>query len=64
MLIIMHHIAFCTSMLCTLMSLVHVWLISPISHVYAEPELEVPMEQVQVENFTNLKLTQGKPRCI
>jgi hypothetical protein len=32
--------------------------------VYAEPKLEVPTEQVQVEDFTNLKLTQGKPRCI
>jgi hypothetical protein len=46
------------------MSSAHVWLIYPIGHVYAEPELEVPTEQVQVEDFTNLKLTQGKPRCI
>jgi hypothetical protein len=46
---------------CTIMSLDHVWLISLIGHVYAEPELEVPKEQVQVEDFTNLKLTQGKP---
>jgi hypothetical protein len=42
----------------------HVWLISPIGHVYAEPELEVPTEQVQVEDSTDLDLNQGKPRCI
>jgi hypothetical protein len=49
---------------CTIMSLAHVWLISPIAHVYAEPELEVPTEQAQVEDFTNLVLTQDKPWCI
>jgi hypothetical protein len=48
----------------TIMFLAHVWLISPIGHAYAELELEVPTEQVQVEDFTNLVLTQGKPRCI
>jgi hypothetical protein len=48
----------------TIMFLPHVWLISLIVHVYAELELEVLMEQVQVEDFTNLDLTQGKPRCI
>jgi hypothetical protein len=55
----MHHIALCTIMLFT-----HIWLISPIGHVYAEPELEVPTEQVQVEDFTNIVVTQGKPWCI
>jgi hypothetical protein len=49
---------------CTIMSLADVWLISSIYHMYAEPELEVPTEQVQVEDFINLKLTQGKFRCI
>jgi hypothetical protein len=49
---------------CTIMSLAHVWLISPIGHVYVESELEVPTEEVQIEDFTNLKLTQGKARCI
>jgi hypothetical protein len=49
---------------CTIMFLSHVWLISPIGHVYVELELEVPTEQVQVEDFTNLVLTQGKTRCI
>jgi hypothetical protein len=39
---------------CTIMFLAHVWLISPIGHMYAELELEVPTEQVQVKNFTNL----------
>jgi hypothetical protein len=29
---------------CTIMPLAHVWLIYPIGHVYAEPELEVPTE--------------------
>jgi hypothetical protein len=48
----------------TIMFLAHVWLISPIGHVYTELELKVPTEQVQVEDFTNLILTQGKPRCI
>jgi hypothetical protein len=49
---------------CTIMSLDHVWLISPIDHVYVEPKLEVSTEQVQVEDFTNLDLTQGKLWCI
>jgi hypothetical protein len=49
---------------CTIMFLAHVCLISLIGHVYAKLELEVPMKQVQVEYFTNLVLTQGKPRCI
>jgi hypothetical protein len=49
---------------CTIMSIAHVWLISPIGHMYAELELEVSMKHVQVEDFTNLLLTQGKPRCI
>jgi hypothetical protein len=36
------------------MFVAHVWLISPIGHVYAELELEVSTEQVQVEDYTNL----------
>jgi hypothetical protein len=60
----MWHITLCTPMHCTIVSLAHVWLISPIDHVYVELELELPTEQVQVEDFTNLDLTQGKPRCI
>jgi hypothetical protein len=39
---------------CTIMFVAHVWLISPIGHVYAELELEVSTEQVQVEDYTNL----------
>jgi hypothetical protein len=39
---------------CTIMFLAHVWLVSPIGHVYVELELEVLMEQVQVKDFTNL----------
>jgi hypothetical protein len=49
---------------CTIMFVAHVWLISPIGHMYAELELEVPTERVQVKDFTNIDLTQGKPRCI
>jgi hypothetical protein len=37
---------------------------SSIGHVYAELELKVSTKQVQVEDFTKLVLTQGKPRCI
>jgi hypothetical protein len=43
------------------MSLSHVWLISPIGHVYVELKLEVSTEQVKVEDFTNLDSTQGNP---
>jgi hypothetical protein len=39
---------------CTIMPFAHVWLVSSIGHVYVELELEVPTEQVQVEEFTNL----------
>jgi hypothetical protein len=49
---------------CTIMFLAHVWPISLIGHVYVEPELEEPTERVQVKDFTNLDLTQGKPRFI
>jgi hypothetical protein len=49
---------------CTIMFLAHIWLISSIGHVYTEPELEELTEWVQVEDFTNLDLTQGKPWCI
>jgi hypothetical protein len=31
---------------------------------HAELDLEEPMEQAQVEEFTNLALDKGKPRCI
>jgi hypothetical protein len=55
-------------------SLLHLHLmhctISLLAHVYSytldrmETELEEPMEQAQVEEFTNLALDQGKPWCI
>jgi hypothetical protein len=48
----------------TIMFLAHVWLISPIGHVYVELELEVSTKQVQLQDFTNLVLTQGKHWCI
>jgi hypothetical protein len=51
-------------MQCTIISLAHVWLIYSIGHVYTKLELEEPTEQAQVEDFTNLDLNQGKPRCI
>jgi hypothetical protein len=47
-----------------MMSLAHVWLIYPIGHMHAEPELEVPTEQDQVEDLINLDLNQSNPRCI
>jgi hypothetical protein len=46
------------------MFLAHIWLISPIGHVYAKLEREVPTEQVQVKDFTNLVLTQGNPGAL
>jgi hypothetical protein len=48
----------------TIMPFAHAWLISLIGHVYTELELEVSTEQVQVKDFTNLDLTQGKPQSI
>jgi hypothetical protein len=36
------------------MFLAHIWLISTIGHVYAELELEVLTEKVQIEDFTKL----------
>jgi hypothetical protein len=45
---------------CTIMFLAHVCLISPIGHVYTKPKLEEPAERVQVEDFSNLDLTEGK----
>jgi hypothetical protein len=49
---------------CTIMPFAHVWPISPIGHVYTELKLKVPTEEVQVEDFTNLILNQGKPQYI
>jgi hypothetical protein len=46
------------------MLLAHIWLIYPLGHVYVELELEEPTEQVQVEDYTNLDLNQGRHRCI
>jgi hypothetical protein len=51
-------------MRCTIMPFTHIWLISPIGHVYVEPKLEVLTEQAQVKDFTNLVVTQGEPRWI
>jgi hypothetical protein len=48
-------------MRCTIMPFALIWLISPIGHVYIEPELEVLTEQAQVKDFTNLVVTQGEP---
>jgi hypothetical protein len=46
---------------CTIMFLALVWPISLIGHVCVELELEVPTEQVQVKNFTNLVDSQQAP---
>jgi hypothetical protein len=56
----MHHIVF-HPMHCTIYLLAHIRSFT-LDHV--EPEPEVHVEQAQVENFTNLALDQGKPRCI
>jgi hypothetical protein len=56
----MHHITL-HPMHCTFVS------ISCLCIVVIDPaklELEEPREQVQVEDFTNLDLNQGIPRCI
>jgi hypothetical protein len=60
------HASYCSLHLmhCTIIFLAYVWLISLIGYVYAEPELKLSMLRVQVEHFTNLVLTQGKPQCI
>jgi hypothetical protein len=47
---------------CIILLLVHIWLLYPFGHVYAEPELEVQAKQAQVEAITSLD--QDKPRCI
>jgi hypothetical protein len=47
-----------------MMSLAHVRLIYPIGHMHAEPELEVPTEQDQVEDLINLDLNQSNPRWL
>jgi hypothetical protein len=39
---------------CTIMPSLMYGSFSPIGHMYAELELEVSTEQVQVEDFTNL----------
>jgi hypothetical protein len=58
--------SYCTlhPMYCIIIFLAHVWLISLVGHMYAKLELDVPTEQIQVAEFTNLVLTQDKPRCI
>jgi hypothetical protein len=49
-------------MYCDITFLAHVWLISLIGHMYAELKLDEPTKRVQVEDFTNLDLIQGKSR--
>jgi hypothetical protein len=50
---------------CIILLLTHIWLIYLLGHmyVYLDLELEELTEQVQDEDFTNLALDQGKPRC-
>jgi hypothetical protein len=57
----MHHNTLAPLIPCTILLLAYI-----CSYMldYAEPELEVPMEQAQVEEFPNLELDQGKPQCI
>jgi hypothetical protein len=53
--------------------LAHIWLVYPLGHVYAEPKLEIQVEQVQKEyggpqvpsaRILTLLLDQGKLWCI
>jgi hypothetical protein len=47
-----------------MLSLPHIQSFYVLDQVYAEPELEVQAERVQVEASTNLDWDQGKPQCI
>jgi hypothetical protein len=49
---------------CIMLSLPHIQSFYVLDQVYAEPELEVQTERVQVEASTNLDWDQGKPQCI
>jgi hypothetical protein len=57
----MHHIALCTPCI-ELLLVSHTCAFCDRPHT--ELELEEPMEQAQVEDFINLYLNQGNPRCI
>jgi bifunctional DNase/RNase len=49
---------------CIMLALAHIQPFYVLDQVHAEPESEVQLEQAQVEDFTNVELDQGKPRCI
>jgi hypothetical protein len=56
----MYHITLCTHALnLILVSHTCIFAIDP-----AVQGLEEPTEQAQIEDFTNVALDQGKPRCI
>jgi hypothetical protein len=42
----------------------HIQPFYALDRVHAELESEVQAEQARVEDFTNLELNQGMPRCI
>jgi hypothetical protein len=45
----------------TIMLLAHIWLICLLGHLYIEPKLEEPTEQVQAKEFTNLVWIKASP---
>jgi hypothetical protein len=47
-----------------MLTLTHIYPFYALNRVHVEPESEVQVERAQVEDFTNLVLDQGKPRCI
>jgi hypothetical protein len=49
---------------CIMLTIAHIQPFYALDQVPVEPESEVQAEQAQVEEFTNLSLEQGKPRCI
>jgi hypothetical protein len=57
---IMQHLALCTPCI----ALVNYGHLLHIRLDHTEPGFEEPTEQPQVEDFTNLELDQGMPRCI
>jgi hypothetical protein len=60
MLMIMYHIAPCTSCIASFLLSSYMDRL-PLGHMYAEPKLEEPTEQAQVEEFTNLVWIKASP---
>jgi hypothetical protein len=61
--LLMFHASCCTLHLmhCTIMLLARIWLIYPLGHLSAGPELKESTEQAQDEEFTNLVWIRAGP---